>query len=153
MPPSKFNQIGFCCLIHPDLAESQSTGVRFLLVHCGGVWGFPGRRTPPHIPTLGSQSVPLFYERHSSCGVGFDTSGKDLWRRVISSGHSPSADVRKPSHSWVVWVHQRLYGWRYQQKHTLPSLWGVTMLFMCVTVCLHLLCKTNSMSWLHTGRY
>lgn len=57
--------------------------------------------SPPdhHTPTLCSQSVLLFYERHTSCSVRFDTSVKELWHRVISSGHSPSADVRKQSHS------------------------------------------------------
>lgn len=50
-------------------------------------------------PTLCSQSALLLNEMHTSCSVCFDTSGKELWHRVISSGHSPSAHVRKQSHS------------------------------------------------------
>ena len=55
-------------------------------------------RFPP-TPTLCSQSALPFYERRSSCSARSDTPGKELWHGVISSGHTPSADVRKQSHS------------------------------------------------------
>lgn len=58
MPPSKFNQIGFCCLIHSDFAESQSAGARFLLGRCFSARSvrFPPRRqTTTHLHFVHNQ--------------------------------------------------------------------------------------------------
>lgn len=80
-----------------------------------GVCGLPSLPDYP-MPTLCSESALPFSERHTSCSVSFDTSGKELWHRVISSGHSPSADVRKQSHScrWDLVLCNSIRGAAYQ---------------------------------------
>lgn len=93
-------------------------GMSFMLNHsCSlaaslwGVWGFPSLPGCP-TPTLCSQSALLFYERLTSCTASSDTLGKELWHRVISPGHVPSADVRKQSHScrWNFALHKSIRG-------------------------------------------
>lgn len=131
LPPHSFRlsraTIGVAMSFLSDHSCSVTASLR-------GVWGFP------HTSALLTISTPI---REAQQLQRSDTSGKELWHRVISPGHSPSADVREQSYScrWDFVLHQPITSVVPPAQEPFPHILMLTNSNVACWVCL-CLCYT-----------
>lgn len=97
-----FNQIGSLFLPpHSYRLSWVTAGAMFLLGVCSVVENvrFPLAAGPPLTYFVHNQHFYFLWKAHQRRRSPRHAAYKELWHGVISSGHSPSADVRKQSHS------------------------------------------------------